>query len=136
MKRSLIKMSLVFAAFCLGASLVALGKGKHGPVSGTWACVAHGTDQGDINYTYQLVQDGEKVTGSFSENSDSGQNADIKDGSFKAKKLNMSFEAYNSTVTITGTMPKKGALGGNWTHSGGAEGTWECTKSAPKAAAQ
>lgn len=134
MKRSL-KMVPVIAVFCLGVSFLAFGKGKPGPVSGTWACVAHGTDQGDIHYTYNLAQDGEKVTGNFSEDSDSGQKADIKDGSYQDKKLNLSFDAYNGTVTITGTMPKKGALSGSWTHSGGGEGTWECTKGAPKSAA-
>ncbi len=133
MKRTL-KRALVLAVFCLGLSILALGKDKPGPVTGAWVCVAHGAQQGDISYTYNLVQIGEKVSGNFAENSDSGQKADIKDGSYKDKKLNMEFDSYGGTVTITGTMPKKGAMNGNWTHSGGGEGTWECTKGAAKAA--
>ncbi|HLY62148.1 MAG TPA: hypothetical protein VKV95_15510 [Terriglobia bacterium] len=132
----LFKAFLVLAIFCLGASLPAIGKDKPGPVSGTWACVAHGTDQGDINYTYNLVQAGEKITGSFAEVSDSGEKADIKDGSYKDKKLNLSFDAHNGTVTITGALAKAGAMTGNWSHSGGAQGTWDCTKGAPKPASK
>lgn len=135
MKRSL-KMLLVLAVFCLGASLLALPKGKSGPVSGAWACVAHGTDQGDINYTYNLQETGDKVSGTFSDDVDGGQKAEITDGTYKDKKLNLSFEAHQGTVTITGTITKKGVMSGNWTHSGGAEGTWDCTKGAPKAAAK
>lgn len=135
MKKSL-KLLLVLAMFCLGASLLAMGKGKPGPVSGTWACVAHGTDQGDIDYTYNLVQAGEKVTGNFSDNADSSQKADIKDGVYKDKKLNFAFDAYNGTVTVTGALAKAGAMNGNWAHSGGGQGTWECTKGAPKSAAK
>lgn len=133
MKRTL-NVVLVIAAFCFGTSVMSLGKDKPGPLTGAWVCVAHDTDQGDINYTYNLVQIGEKVSGNFAENSDSGQKADIKDGSYKDKKLNMEFDAYGGTVTITGAMPKKGAMSGNWTHSGGSQGTWDCTKGSAKAA--
>jgi hypothetical protein len=129
MKRTL-KLMMLLAVFCLGVNVLALGKDKPGPVTGSWVCVAHGTENGDISYTYNLVQIGDKISGNFAENSDSGQKADIKDGSYKDKKLNMEFEAHGGTVTITGTMPKKGTMNGNWTHSGGGEGTWECTKGA------
>lgn len=135
MKRNL-KLMMVLAIFCLGMNVLALGKEKPGPATGSWVCVAHGTENGDINYTYNLVQIGDKISGNFAENSDSGQKADIKDGSYKDKKLNMEFDAYGGTVTITGTMPKKGAMNGNWTHSGGGQGTWDCTKGAPKAASK
>jgi len=135
MKR-MLKMALVFAVFCLGVTLLALGKDKPGPVSGTWVCVAHGSDQGDIHYTFNLLQTEDKVTGKFAENADSGQKADIKEGSFKDKNLKMEFDAYEGTVSITGSMAKKGEMSGNWTHSGGGQGTWECTKGAPAAAAK
>ena len=131
-----IKFGLVMALFCFGISLASQGKTRPGPLSGTWACVAHDTDQGDIAYTYTLKQDGDQVTGSFAETSASGEKADIKDGSYKNKKLNMEFEAHNGTVSITGTMTKKGAMNGNWTHSGGGEGTWECTQGASKLTAK
>jgi hypothetical protein len=133
MKR-MLKMVLVPVVFCLGVNVLALGKDKPGPVSGTWVCVAHGSEQGDIHYTFNLLQNEDKVTGNFAENSDSGQKADIKDGSFKDKNLKMEFDAYEGTVTVTGTMAKKDEMSGNWTHSGGGEGTWECSKSAPNAA--
>jgi methyl coenzyme M reductase alpha subunit len=131
-----LKMVLVLAVCCMGASLMSQGKTKPGPLSGTWACVAHDTDQGDISYTYTLTQDGDGVTGSFSETSDSGEKANITGGSYKNKKLNMEFEAHNGTVTITGTMAKKDVMNGTWTHSGGAEGTWECTRGASRMAAK
>jgi hypothetical protein len=131
-----LKLVLVIAVFCLGASVLALGRPKRGPLSGAWACVAHGTDQGDINYSYNLTQAGDKVTGTFSEESDAGEKADITDGSYKDKKLDMTFEAHNGTVTITGTMTRKGTMSGSWTHSAGAQGTWDCTKASSKTASK
>jgi hypothetical protein len=131
MKRSL-KTALVLAVLCMGLSILAFGKDKPGPMTGTWVCLAHGSQQGDISYTYNLVQIGEKVSGNFAENSDAGQKADIKDGSYKDKTLNMAFEAYGGTVTITGTMTKRDVISGKWTHSGGDEGTWDCTKGSAK----
>lgn len=134
--KSSLKIFLVLAVFCLGVTVLTLGKDKRGPVSGTWACVAHGSDRGDINYTYNLVQLEEKVTGNFSDNSDGGPKADIKDGVYKDKKLSFTFDAYDGTVTVTGAIAKAGGLSGAWKHYGGGEGTWECTKGAPKAAAK
>jgi hypothetical protein len=113
-------------------SVLALGRGRQGSVSGTWVCIGHGAPQGDVPYTFNLMRNKDKITGNFAEIS--GLQADIKDGSFKDKKLTMGFDAYGGTVTMTGTMAGRGEMSGNWTFSGGADGTWECTKSAPNAA--
>jgi hypothetical protein len=135
MKKSKVTIPAL-AMICLGASLLTFGKDKPGPVSGTWACVAHGTDQGDINYTYNLLQAGEKITGTFSESADDSQKAEIRDGSYKDKKLNFIFDAHNGTVTITGAFAKAGAMSGSWSHSGGSQGTWDCSKGEAKTASK
>lgn len=116
MKR-MLRRALVAAVFCLGVNALALGKDKPGPASGTWVCVGHQAGQGDVHFTFNLMQHEDKVTVNFAETSDSGPKADIKDGSFKDKKLKMEFDAYDGTVSITGTMAKKGEMGGDWKHS-------------------
>ena len=121
-----LEMLLALVFFCLGLGGAAFGKEKKGPVSGTWACVAHGTGQGDIEYTFNLTQANEKVTGSFSS---SEEKADITDGTFKDKKLELHFDAYGGAVTIKGASAKKGEMSGEWTHSGGGQGPWECKAS-------
>lgn len=118
--------------FNFGLAGAAAGKQKKGAVSGTWACVAHGTGQGDIPYTLNLTEARGKVTGSFAATA-SGENAEISDGSFKAKKLDLHFDAYGGPASITGTVTKKGEMSGTWTHSSGGQGTWDCKRSATAA---
>jgi len=126
-----LRIVLSLAMLCIASAGLAAGKGKPGPVAGTWACVAHGAEPGDIFYTFVLTQEKDKVAGSFFDHSEPSNNADIKDGSFKDKKLELHFDSYGGSVSINGTLAKKGKMSGDWTHSGGGKGTWECTKGAP-----
>jgi len=135
MKKSL-RILFSLGIVCLASAGLAVGKAKPGPVAGTWVCVAHGAEQGDIFYTFVLTQEKDKVAGSFFDHSQPGNNADIKDGSFKDKKLELHFDSYGGTVSVSGRLAKKGKMSGDWTHSGSGKGTWECTKSAPGEANQ
>ena len=127
-KRNL-EILVVLAVVCFGLSALAAGKDQPVPVSGTWACVAHGADEGDTQFTFNLTQDGDKVTGHFEEASSFGEKAEITYGSFKDQKLEMHFDAHEGTAAITGTLTKKGEMSGTWSHSSGGQGTWECKTS-------
>jgi len=133
-ERMAMLLGLALAAGLTGA---ASAQAKQGPVAGTWACTAHGTDQGDMQYTFNLKQAAEKVTGNFTAPSPDGSTAthDVKSGSFKAGKLDLQFDDEGGTIDVTGGMSGKAAMKGDWTHSGGQSGTWECTRG-PAAAAK
>lgn len=104
------------------------------PVSGTWSCVAHGTGQGDMEYTFNLNQSAEQVTGNFTAPSSDGGNEshDVKDGSFKAGKLTLHFEDDDGTIDVTGGLDGKDAMKGDWTQGNGG-GTWDCKRGAAAA---
>jgi len=118
----------VAAIVCFGLSVVS-GK-EPAPISGAWSCVGHSAQSGDVTFTFTLTQAGEKVRGTFeatpSDPSQAGEKADIKDGTYKDKKLELHFDAYDGTVGVTGSLSGKGQMSGDWTHSGGDQGTWEC----------
>jgi hypothetical protein len=137
MKKNLCILAVV-TTLSLGVS-VALAKDS-GPVSGTWSCVGHSTQSGDTPFTFTLTQVGEKVSGKFeaapSDPSESAEKADITDGSYKDKKLDLHFDAYDGTIGITGSVSGKGQLSGNWTHSNGDQGTWECKKDGAEGASK
>ena len=130
MKKNLRILTAV-AVVCLGLSVTSAK--DPGPVSGTWSCVGHSEQSGDTPFTFTLTQVGDKVNGKFeatpSDPSRSAEKADIKDGTYKDKKLDLQFDAYDGTVSITGSVSGKGQLSGKWTHSGGDQGTWECKAS-------
>ena len=137
MKRNLHIVS-VAAIFCLAFSAVSAKDA--GSVSGTWSCLGHSTQSGDTPFTFNLTQMGEKVTGKFeaapSDPSESAEKADITDGTYSNGKLDFHFDAYDGTIAITGSLGEKGQLSGNWTHSSGDQGTWECKKGAAPAASK
>ena len=111
----------------LGGGL-ATAKDK-GPVSGTWSCVAHGTGNGDMNYTFNLEQTPSQVTGNFTAASPDGgtETHDVKSGSYKDGKLDLHFEDEQGTIDVTGGLDGKDAMKGNWSH-GDQGGTWDCKR--------
>ena len=111
----------------LGGGL-ATAKDK-GPVSGTWSCVAHGTGNGDMNYTFNLEQTPSQVTGNFTAASPDGgtETHDVKSGSYKDGKLDLHFEDEQGTIDVTGSLDGKDAMKGNWSH-GDQGGTWDCKR--------
>ncbi len=126
---------LMTCVFALGLAGLASAQ-KKGPVAGTWSCVAHGTDNGDLNYTFNLEQTGDQVTGNFTAAGDNGtESHDVKTGSFKDGKLQLHFEDEEGTIDVTGALDGKDAMKGNWSQ-GQAGGTWECKLGAAAASAK
>lgn len=121
---------LMVSLFVPGFAGLASAKTKS-PVAGTWSCVAHGTGEGDMQYTFNLEQTGEQVTGNFTAPTPDGtnQNHDVKNGSFKNGKLELHFEEEEGTIDVAGAPDGKAAMKGDWTQ-GEHSGTWECKRGA------
>lgn len=120
---------LVCVAFVCMVSLaaVAADNAQPGPLTGTWNCVSHGGQQGDMNFTLDLQQNGESVSGDVS--SPLGD-ADLSSGTFKNNQLTVTINGDTDVYTLTATF-KGGKLAGKWsTSSSGEKGTWEGKKAA------
>ena len=119
---------LLVACMCvLGSADLAFAGAKEGPVAGTWSCVAHNTGHGDLEYTFNLTQEAEQVTGNFTAPTPDGTTAshDVKNGSYRAGKLELHFDEEDGTIDVTGGLDGKDAMKGNWAQ-GDQGGTWEC----------
>lgn len=118
---------LVCIAFVCMVSLAAIAadNAQPGPLTGTWNCVSHGGQQGDMNFTLDLQQNGENVSGDVS--SPLGD-ADLSSGSFKNNQLTVTIDGDSDVYTLTATL-KDGKLAGTWaTSNSGGKGTWEGKK--------
>jgi hypothetical protein len=102
-------------------------KAKPGPLTGTWECTAHGTEQGDMPFTLTLEQSKQDITGSVS--SPMG-GTDISSGTFKKKALEIHINTPNGNYTLTGRL-EKNQLSGNWSTDTNQKGAWEGKKAAP-----
>jgi hypothetical protein len=127
-------VSLVTGAFVLGLTGLAFAGAKQGPVEGAWSCVAHNTGEGDMEYTFNLAQAAEQVTGNFTAPAADGTQAshDVKNGSFKNGKLELHFDDEDGTIDVTGGLDGKDAMKGDWSQ-GDASGTWDCKRGRVKA---
>ncbi len=101
-------------------------KSKPGPLTGTWECMSHGGEQGDMPFTLTLEQAKEDVTGSVS--SPMG-GTDISSGTFKNKTVEIHINTPNGNYTLTGKL-KKNQLNGDWSTDTNQKGTWEGKKAA------
>ena len=115
-------LSLSAASLLYGADK----KSKPGPLTGTWECTAHGTEQGDIPFTLTLEQSQEEVTGSVSS---SMGGTEITSGTFKNKAVEIHINTPQGNYTITGKL-KKDQLSGDWSGDNDQKGTWEGKKAA------
>ena len=121
---------------CLGIVCVAVlsfakpKDSKPGPITGTWQCMSHGGSNGDMEFTLDLQQDAENVSGSV--NSPMG-GTEISSGTYKNHTLEIHIDTDNGNYLLTGKL-KNGQLSGEWSldsggDSGKAEkGTWEGKK--------
>ncbi|MDE3178064.1 MAG: hypothetical protein KGM47_00270 [Acidobacteriota bacterium] len=128
MKKSLVGIAALAACLmlaCLAAS--ASDNAQAQPLTGTWTCISHGGENGDMNFTLYMEQNGQNVTGSVS--SQLGD-ADFASASFKGNQLTITIDGDSDTYTLTGTL-KAGKLAGTWsTNNSGHKGAWEGKKSA------
>ena len=102
-------------------------KAKPGPLTGTWECTAHGTEQGDMPFTLTLEQSKQDITGSVS--SPMG-GTDISSGTFKKKAVEIHINTPNGNYTLIGKL-KKNQLSGNWSTDTNQKGAWDGKKGAP-----
>jgi len=127
--RARFEILLAASAFVLALAGRAFAGPKQGPVAGTWLCVAHSTERGDMEYTLNLTQAAEQVTGNFTAPNPNGTTAslDVKNGSYKDGKLELHFDDSDGTIDVTGGLDGKHTMKGNWTQ-GDHGGTWECKR--------
>ncbi|HLY61187.1 MAG TPA: hypothetical protein VKV95_10595 [Terriglobia bacterium] len=102
-------------------------KTNTGPITGSWTCISHGGPDGDTKFSLDLLQDGEKVTGSV--DSDQG-GMDITSGTFKEDTLEIRLETPQGDYVIKGKL-KDGQLAGAITLDGKPHANWEGKKAAP-----
>jgi hypothetical protein len=102
-------------------------KSKPGPLTGTWDCTAHGTEQGDMPFTLTLEQSKEEVTGSVS--SPIG-GTEISSGTFKKNAVEIHINTPNGNYTLAGKL-KKNQLSGEWSTDTNQKGAFEGKKAAP-----
>lgn len=126
MKKTIGTLLVCIALACV-VSLAAADNTQSGPLTGTWNCVSHGGQQGEMKFTLDLQQNGENVSGDVS--SPLGD-ADLSSGNFKDNRLTVTIDGNTETYTLTATL-KDGKLAGHWsTSESGEKGTWEGTKAA------
>ena len=119
--------TFLLASLVSAISLAQEKPSKPGPLTGTWACVSHGGPQGDSNFTLEIQQEGEKISGSI----DSPQGGmEFSSGTFKEDTLEIRLETPDGDYVITGKL-KDGQLTGSITLDGKPAGTWEAKKAPP-----
>ena len=129
-----IFMILVLVALMAGSfSTISTGAGQHKRpaqqnedlISGEWDAFLTPAGSGDeIPFTLKLKLDRDRVTGTFE--SDHLGSGDVKDGSWAANKLNLSFEMSHGLIKLTGEL-KQGKLAGKF-DAGHMEGTWQAKR--------
>lgn len=122
MRRLAIMSVLCILAF--GLTLHAKEKANNNPVAGTWKCIAHGGENGDVPFTLYLQQSGEALTGSVSAPQGS---TDLTSVSFKNNHLKIDIDTDENDYTLTATLAH-GKLTGTWFRDGQKQGTWEGNK--------
>ena len=125
---------LVVVALMAGSlSMISAGAGQHKRpasqnedlISGEWDAFLTPAGSGDeIPLTLKLKLDRDKVTGAFE--SDHLGSGNLKDGSWAANKLNLSFEMSHGLIKLTGEL-KQGELAGKF-DACHMEGTWQAKK--------
>ncbi|HZT69134.1 MAG TPA: hypothetical protein VFC10_05225 [Terriglobia bacterium] len=117
----------VASVVCVLAFVVALqAKDKAGsnPIVGTWNCIAHGGENGDVSFTLYLQESAGGLTGTVS--APQGD-ADLSSVTFKDNKLKIDIDAGDSNYSLTATYAA-GKLTGEWSRDGQKQGTWEGKK--------
>ena len=126
MKRAATLIGICLLVLFTGSLLGAANNPKPGPMTGTWECMQHGSEQGDRPFTLSLQQTKEDVTGSVS--SPIG-GTEISSGSYKNKTLEIHINTPQGNYLLTGKF-KKNQLSGEWSTDTNQKGTWEGKKAA------
>jgi hypothetical protein len=127
MKRTWTLVGVCLLVVPTASLAFAKGKEPHpGPLTGTWECVAHTSDQGDVHFSLKLEQSKEAVTGTFT---NSSGEYPLTSMSYKNGVLAFQLDAPDGTYIATAKVVH-GQLSGHWSKGQEAEGAWEGKKSA------
>jgi hypothetical protein len=99
------------------------------PLTGTWKCVAHGGENGDLPFTLHLTQSGESLSGWISAPQGS---TDITSASFESDHLKIEIDTDEDNYTLAATL-KGNQLTGTWKRNVEKKGAWEGKKSSESA---
>ncbi|HET7215736.1 MAG TPA: hypothetical protein VFL79_19260 [Terriglobia bacterium] len=117
----------VVSALCilaLGVTLFGQSKTDSSPIVGTWTCVAHGGENGDVAFTLSLEQSSDGYTGSVS--APQGD-ADLSSVTFADNQLKITIDADEHNYALNATLDS-GKLAGEWLVDGQKKGAWEGKK--------
>lgn len=121
--RRLAIVPIVFV-MALGVALYGQNKPKTSPLVGTWTCVGHGGQNGDIPFTLYIEHSSKGYTGSVS--GEQGD-ADLTTVTFKGNHLKITIDTGDDNYLLTGTLAD-GKLSGEWSRDGVKRGAWEGKK--------
>lgn len=120
-----MKRILITSAVCLLAlGMVTQAQEKSADasaVAGTWQCVAHGGQNGDVPFTLNLQQSGDILSGTVSS---SQGDADLTAVTFKGNELRIEIDTDQGNYILTATL-SNGKLAGQWSHGSEKQGNWE-----------
>jgi hypothetical protein len=120
---AVISVLCVLPLFILAASCQAKEKAGSNVV-GTWACVAHGGENGDVPFTLSIQQSAEGLTGTIS--APQGD-ADLTSFTVQDNQIKIVIATDEHTYSLTATLAE-GKLTGEWYQDGQKQGTWEGKK--------
>ena len=114
----------ILCILALGVTLYGQKKSTDSPLVGTWNCVGHGGENGDIPFTLYIQHSSEGYTGSVS----AGQgDVDLTTVNYKDNHLKITIDTGDSDYVLTGTLAD-GKLSGEWSRDGEKKGAWEGKK--------
>ena len=108
----------------LGITLYGQSKANTSPIAGTWNCVAHGGENGDVPFTLYLAHSSEGYTGTVS--APQGD-ADLTTVTFEDNQLKITIDTNENNYTLTATLDS-GKLAGEWSVDSQKKGSWEGKK--------
>lgn len=121
MRKTILILSVCLAFGCLPI-LAAGAANSQVSLNGSWQCVSHGGDQGNMPFTLTFEQSGQDISGHVS--SQLGD-ADFADGTFKNNHLHFVIQGDSDSYTLDADY-KDGNLTGTWSTSVSKnKGSWE-----------
>jgi hypothetical protein len=114
----------ILCVLAFGLTLYAKDKANSSPIVGTWNCVAHGGESGDVPFTLYLLHSSEGYTGTVS--APQGD-ADLTTVTFKDNHLKITIDTDEHNYVLTATLDG-GKLAGEWSVDSQKKGSWEGKK--------
>lgn len=114
----------ILCVLAVGVTLYGQTKSNNSPIVGTWNCIAHGGENGDVPFTLYLEHSSKGYSGRVSS---SMGDADLTTVTFKENHLKMTIDTGEDNYTLTATLTD-GKLAGEWSRDGEEKGPWEGKK--------